>query len=605
MQQRQTSVKTRVEWREINWRKLERRVYKLQKRIYRASSRGNVKAVRRLQKTLMRSWSARCLAARRVTQDNQGKRTAGVDGVCKLSPKQRSALTGNLKLGSKVSPTRRVWIDKPGKDEKRPLGIPTMKDRALQSLVKLTLEPEWEAKFEPNSYGFRPGRSCRDATEAIFIAINKKPKYVLDADIAKCFDHIDHKRLLEKLNTYPTLRRQIRAWLKAGVMDEKELFPTSEGTPQGGVLSPLLANIALHGMEYQINQFAKTLDMRNRKGHQISWQNKVGSLNLIRYADDFVILHEDVTVVQRCKEIISEWLNDMGLELKPSKTRLTHTLNSYGKEKPGFDFLGFNIRQFYVGKYHSKQGFKTIITPSKKSIEVHYDQIAKVIDSHKSVSQGALIKNLNPVIRGWSNYYASAVSKETYSKLDHLMYLKLESWANRRHPNKGKRWVANKYWHTVGQAKWTFSYKKDGEITVQLLNHVATSIVRHVKVKSDASPYDDKLIYWSSRMGKNPEMPTRVAKLLKAQKGKCAHCNLHFREEDVMEVDHFIPKSKGGRDEYKNLQLLHRHCHDEKTRHDGSCQVGTNDKAQVVEEPGEGKLSRPVLKTSRRGDSPA
>jgi RNA-directed DNA polymerase len=597
-----TSVKTRVEWNGINWRKLERHVYKLQKRIYRASCRGEIKAVRQLQKTLMKSGSARCIAVRRVTLDNQGKKTAGVDGIKSPTPKQRIALIGRLKLGSKVRPTRRVWIDKPGRGEKRPLGIPTMHDRALQSLVKMALEPEWEAKFEPNSYGFRPGRSCQDAIGAIHVAINKKPKFVLDADIAKCFDRIDHKRLLEKLNTYPTLGRQIRAWLKAGVMDRKELFPTSEGTPQGGVISPLLANVALHGMEYRVNQFAKTLDMRNQKGYQISWQNKVGSLNIIRYADDFVILHEDITVVQRCKEIISEWLNDMGLELKPNKTRLTHTLDRYGQEQPGFNFLGFNIRQFKVGKYHSKQGFKTIITPSQKSIKVHYDQIAKIIDSHKSVSQEALIKHLNPIIRGWSNYYASQVSKIAYSKLDNLMYHKLEAWANRRHPNKGKKWVANKYWHRVGNANWVFNSMKNGESSAQLLKHNATPIVRHVKVKGNASPYDGNLIYWSSRMGKNPEMPTRVAKLLKVQKGKCTHCRLHFRSGDVMEVDHIIPKSKGGKDEYKNLQLLHRHCHDKKTANDGSLR-GTNDKAQVIEEPDEKKFSRPVLKTSQRGDS--
>ena len=592
---------TRVEWNAINWRKLERRVYKLQKRIYQASNRGDVKAVRRLQKTLMRSWSARCLAVRRVTQDNQGRKTAGVDGVKSLTPKQRVALTGKLKLGSKVSPTRRVWIDKPGKDEKRPLGIPTMSDRALQSLVKTALEPEWEVKFEPNSYGFRPGRSCQDAIGAIFTAISKKPKFVLDADIAKCFDRINHERLLEKLNTYPTLRRQIRDWLKAGVMDGKELFPTSKGTPQGGVISPLLANIALHGMEYRINQFAKTLNIQNQKGHQVSWQSKVGSLNIIRYADDFVILHEDLTVVQRCKEIISEWLNDMGLELKPRKTRLAHTLNRYEQEKPGFDFLGVNIRQFNVGKYHSKQGFKTIITPSNKSIKVHYDQIAKVIDTHKSASQEALIKHLNPIIRGWSNYYASQVSKVAYTKLDYLLYQKLETWANSRHPNKGKRWAANKYWHRTGNANWVFCSMKNGEITARLLKHDATPIVRHVKVKGNASPYDGNLVYWSSRMGKNPEMPTRVAKLLKVQKGKCTRCGLHFRSGDVMEVDHIIPKSKCGKDEYKNLQLLHRHCHDKKTANDGSLR-GTNDKAQVIEEPDEVKVSRSVLKTSRKGD---
>jgi RNA-directed DNA polymerase len=273
-----------VEWHSINWRKLEHKVYKLQKRIYQASVRGDVKAYRRLQKTLMKSWSARALAVRRVTQDNQGKKTAGVDGVKSLTPKQRLDLTGNLNLGSKISPTRRVWIPKPRTKEKRPLGIPTMKDRALQALVKMALEPEWEARFEPNSYGFRPGRSCHDAIEAIYKSIHCKSKFVLDADIAKCFDRINHEALLIKLNTFPTICRQIRAWLKAGGMDSKQLFPTSEGTPQGGVISPLLANIALHGMEERIKQFADTLPTKGGFGKRDNRK----SLILIRYADDFV-----------------------------------------------------------------------------------------------------------------------------------------------------------------------------------------------------------------------------------------------------------------------------------------------------------------------------
>lgn len=244
-----TSLKTTVEWREINWRKLDRHAYKLQKRIYQASQRGDVKGVRKLQKTLMSSWTAKALAVRKVAQDNQGKKTAGVDGVKSLTPNQRLRLIGNLKLGTKVKPTKRVWIPKPGTVEKRPLGIPTIKDRAMQALVKMAIEPEWEARFEkeawrgklppptlrPNSYGFRPGRSCHDAVEAIYIAINRKSKFVLDADISKCFDRIDQQKLLEKINTFPTLRRQIRSWLKAGVMDGKQLFPTTKGTPQGGV----------------------------------------------------------------------------------------------------------------------------------------------------------------------------------------------------------------------------------------------------------------------------------------------------------------------------------------------------------------------------------
>jgi len=295
MNMSKTRHKPMVEWKHLDWRKAEKAVFKLQKRIYKASLRGDVKALRKLQKMLMKSWYAKCLAVRRVTQDNTGKNTAGVDGVKSLSPVARFTLVNNLKLGSKVKPTRRVWIPKPGTDEKRPLGIPIMYDRTLQALVKLALEPEWEARFEPNSYGFRPGRSCHDAIEAIYSSIKQKAKFVLDADIAKCFDRIDHKALLGKLNTFPTIRRQVRAWLKAGVMDRTQLFPTSEGTPQGGVISPLLANIALHGMEERIEQYADTFKGRKESNRK--------SLSLIRYADDFVILHKDITVVQRCREM--------------------------------------------------------------------------------------------------------------------------------------------------------------------------------------------------------------------------------------------------------------------------------------------------------------
>ncbi|BAZ18976.1 reverse transcriptase (plasmid) [Calothrix sp. NIES-4071] len=548
-------------------------MYKLQQRIYRASQRGDVKAYRRLQKTLMNSWSARVLAVRRVTQDNRGKKTAGVDGVKSLTPKQRLTLINQLKLGSKVSPTRRVWIPKPGKNEKRPLGIPTMKDRALQTLALIALEPEWEARFEPNSYGFRAGRSCHDAIEAIFNCIRYKPKFVLDADISKCFDKINHSALLNKLNTSPTIRRQVRAWLKAGVMDNKQLFPTSEGTPQGGTISPLLANIALHGMENRIKQ-AFPKGTIQQKGKYSGYQP---GATLIRYADDFVILHEDITVVTRCQEIIEEWLNDYGLELKPSKTRLTHTLSTFEGQKPGFDFLGFNIRQFPKGKHHTgkntkgeKLGFKTIITPSQEKVKAHYDHLAHVIDAHKAAPQAALIKQLNPIIRGWANYYSTVISKEIYAFLDNLVYLKLVSWAKFRHPKKSCTWVSKKYWHSIDGDNWVFATKEAGENPLRLLDHTRTKIVRHIKVKGESSPYDGNLVYWSTRMGNNPEMPSRVASLLKWQKGKCAHCGLFFRENDVMEIDHIIPKSRGGKDEYKNWQLLHRHCHDTKTALDSS-----------------------------------
>ncbi len=360
-------------WKDIPWRKLERVVFKLQKRIYQASRCGNVALVHRLQKLLTKSWSAKAIAVRRVTQENKGKKTAGVDGVKSLSPAARLKLIDKLKLGSKVKPTRRVWIPKPGTKEERPLGIPTMYDRALQALVKMALEPEWAARFEPNSYGFRPGRGCHDAIVAIFNSIRYKPKFVLDADIAKCFDQINHRKLLEKLNTSPTLRKQIRGWLKSGVMDGKELFPTDKGTPQGGVISPLLANIALHGMEEEIKSLSEHFDMKRSDGkYQLPKRDKRNSISLIRYADDLVILHESEEAIHRCYQVIAEWLKVMGLELKPSKTRIAHTLESYRGEEKGFDFLGFHIWQYRAGKCRSGKdsrgnqlGFKTQISTYK------------------------------------------------------------------------------------------------------------------------------------------------------------------------------------------------------------------------------------------------
>lgn len=582
------NTETMYEWNQLPWQKLEREVFKLQKRIYQASSRGDVKLVRRLQKLLMKSWAAKCLAVRRVTQDNKGKKTAGVDGVKSLTPKQRLTLINNIKLGSKVKPTRRVWIPKPGTEEKRPLGIPTMKDRALQALVKLALEPEWEAQSEPNSYGFRPGRSCQDAIGAIFNAIRYKTSYVLDADIAKCFDRIDHEALLRKLNTSPTIRRQIRAWLKAGVMDEMQYFDTSEGTPQGGVISPLLANIALHGMEWRIKDFVETCDLKRSDGkYQLPKRDKRDSVSIIRYADDFVILHKDLTVVQGCREIISEWLKDIGLELKPSKTRLVHTLYKHENQKPGFEFLGFHVQQFPVGKYTTGKdtkgiplGFKTIITPSREKCKTHYDHIKEVVKNHKGTSQKRLIEKLNPIIRGWTNYYSTVVSKKAFSKMDAQIYTLLESWAKHRHRNKGKKWLAERYWKTIGGDNWVFA-TRDGKNPIRLLKHSATKIKDYVKVKGDASPYDGNLVYWSTRMGKNPEMPKRTASLLKQQKGKCAHCGQYFKDGDVIELDHIMPKSKGGKDEYKNWQLLHRHCHDIKTALDNS--YGTKSDCKSVE----------------------
>ncbi|OUL33751.1 reverse transcriptase domain-containing protein, partial [Nostoc sp. 106C] len=399
--------------------------------------------------------------------------------------------------------------------------------------------------------------------------LEKEPNSGNLASWLPTFDKINHAALLAKINTFPTLNRLIKAWLKSGVFDNGEWSETDEGTPQGGVISPLLANIALHGMEEAIKKIAESLPGKKRDN-----QN---ALSFIRYADDFVILHPDIDVIQRCKTEISEWLENMGLELKPSKTRIVYTLQKpHIINSKGFDFLGFNVRQYTVGKYQTGKvrgnllGFKTLIKPSTKAIKRHYDEICKIIDAHKSAPQEALIRHLNPIIKGWANYYSTVVSKEIFQDIDRLVFIKLRAWAKHRHPQKSKGWVSKRYWNTIGGDNWVFSATKEGKVTETLIKHAKTEIVRHTKVKGNAFPFDGNLIYWSERKGKNPLLPLRVTILLKSQKGKCAQCGLYFREYDVMEVDHIIPKSKGGKDVYKNLQLLHRHCHDEKTARDGS-----------------------------------
>ena len=563
-------------WETINWRKVERYVFKQQKRIYAASRQGDKRQVRQLQKTLMNSWSNKVLAVRRVTQDNRGKKTAGVDGVKSLSPEARIRLTGQLKLTGKSKPTRRVWIPKPGKDEKRPLGIPTIYDRALQGVVKAALEPEWEALFEASSYGFRPGRSCHDAIRHIKNSIQSKAKYVLDADIAKCFDRINHNALLHKLNQKGKVRRQVKSWLKSGVIDQKVFAATKEGTPQGGVCSPLLANIALHGLSQKLETYISKVPLRYPNGRSMKKEDKINSLTYIRYADDFVVLHSEKAVILKCREIISQWLSDIGLELKPEKTRLTHTLQKEESEDgiAGFNFLGFNIIQRPAGKYISARntkgqvlGFNTFITPTKESVKKHLDKIGETLKAKRNAPQGEVIATLNPIIRGWTNYYKFSDAKtcKILKKIDHLTYLKLRRWGKRK--CKSIKNASNKYWHKIGVKKWVFSVIKQGTKAFRLLEHdeVECSSNSYVKVKGNSSPYDGNLVYWSTRMGRYPDTPNRKARLFCQQKGICLWCNLKFREDDIIEEDHILALALGGKDEWKNLQLLHGHCHDEKT----------------------------------------
>ncbi|MDJ0633781.1 MAG: group II intron reverse transcriptase/maturase [Xenococcaceae cyanobacterium MO_188.B29] len=521
-----------------------------------------------------------------------------MDGIKSLSPEARMKLVGQLKLTGKSKPTRRVWIPKPGKDEKRPLGIPTIYDRALQGVIKNALEPEWEARFEPNSFGFRPGRACQDAIWTIKNAIQAKAKYVLDADIAKCFDCINHLALLQKLNYKGKVRQQIKAWLKSGVIDQKVFTATSEGTPQGGICSPLLANIALHGIERMLKDYAKTLKMRHPYGGTYSQKDKVKSLTFVRYADDFVVIHKDLKVIQRCRELISEWLKDIGLELKPSKTRIAHTLNPELSEDgiAGFDFLGYNIRQFSAGKYVSSKnskkdilGFNTFITPSKNACIKHQEQIKHTIRKHKNSSQALLIKELNPIIRGWCNYYqfSDAQRVQAFSKQDYLVNEKLRAWGRYRCGNLKDARV--KYYTKIGNRGWIFATREGDANPLRLLFHsdFSSSSTEYVKVKGEASPYNGNLVYWSTRMGRNPEMPTSKAIMLRKQKGKCNWCGLHFREEDILEEDHILATALGGKHKYDNLQLLHGICHDEKTATIDLVEIRKKDSLKFYE-----KLSR-------------
>jgi RNA-directed DNA polymerase len=506
----------------------------------------------------MKSWYAKLLATRRVTQDNRGKKAAGVDGVRSLTPPQRLRLAHQLTLHLKAKPVRRVWIPTPGPEEQRPLGIPVMYDRAAQALATIALEPEWEAKFEPNSYGFRPGRSCHEAIEAIHASINQQDKYVLDADIAQCFDRIAHQALLAKLHTFPALRRTIHAWLKAGVREGAQLFPTEAGAPPGGVLSPLLANVALHGLETAIETAFPTSQDRQR------WKPRV-----VRFADDFVVLHKDREVILQAQAIASTWLQGMGLALKPSKTRIAHTRHPV-EGVAGFDFLGFHIRQYPVGKYKTGRtgqgkplGFKTHIKPSPAAQRTHLQQIKEELRTRRAAPQGQLISRLNPLIWGWSHYSSTVVAKATFSHMDTLVFAKLRRWAHRRHPKQSAWWVSEKYWH-LREGHWTFKTEKGNT----LRRHADTPIRRHTKVTGARSPYDGDWIYWATSMGRHPDTSRRWAYLLKRQQGRCGWCGLYFTHgDDLVELDHSQPRSQGGDGMYPNLQLLHGHCHADKTAH--------------------------------------
>lgn len=591
-------------WRTVNWRKSKDRVRRIQRRIYKARKAGKISRVQWLQQVLIRSLDAKLVAVQIVTTLNKGKKTAGVDGKSNLTNEQKLALARSLRIDGKAAPIRRVWIPKPGKFEKQPLGIPTIRDRAKQALAKLALEPEWEAVFEPNSYGFRPARSTHDAIEAIFLALrHKTPKWVFNADIRKCFDRINHDALIKKLDTFPEMKAQVEAWLKAGIMEgyannNASIEPSTIGTPQGGVVSPLLANIALHGMESHLKNFVTGLPTPRASANRGKIA-KQKALTIVRYADDFVIIHENLSILKSCKDEAAKWLQHIGLEIDDEKSAIRD-----GRQ--GFKFLGFQIMQ--VRKHKT---YKVKIYPHKDKQKSLMNKVRTIIQTNKASSAYKLITTLRPVIIGWANYYKFCECSQTFKRLTNSIFKCIRAWVFRRDTRNGRKAIKERYFPS-GK---TYSFKgrehKDnwilvgkqrgpkGKIQETFLPHMSwIPSEKFVKVKGDKSPYDGEVVYWGSRLKKYEALSTRVQTLLKRQNMRCTLCKQPFTSFDRMEVDHIIPRSRGGKDTYNNLQLLHRHCHVKKT-------AGELSLKSYLQEPDEAKVSRPDLKTRGGSNNPS
>jgi len=461
-----TNMKLKNQWIYIDWKKVEKHVNRLQTRIAKAVRNGKWYLVKKLQYLLTHSYYAKLLATRKPTQ-NKGKRTAGVDGeTWSLSEAKMKAA---LRLTNKryvAKPLKRVYIEKYGTKKKRPLGIPTMYDRAMQSLYALALEPIAEATGDRTSFGFRKFRSTHDACEQVFVCMCREnsPKWVLEGDIKGCFDNISHQWLIDNI---PMDKSILKQFLKAGYVFERHLFPTEAGTPQGGIISPILANMTLDGIEkILVDKYHKSetgkINTRLSIKHQV---------NFVRYADDFIVTAKTEEIAKEVKELMKEFLKDRGLELSDEKTLITHI-------DTGFDFLGWNFR-----KYNGK----LLVKPSNKSIEKVTEKISDIIKRGKAWKQEDLIDALNPVITGWANYHQSVVSSEIFHKIDNRIWNMLWHWAKRRHPDKSKHWIADRYWHSDGNRNWVFS---EGDKQLNLLSD--TKIVRHTKLKLDMNPHLDK-----------------------------------------------------------------------------------------------------------------
>jgi RNA-directed DNA polymerase len=466
-----------INWQSIDWKKVYREVGSLQSRIVKAIKEGRHNKAKSLQWMLTHSLSAKLFAVKRVTE-NTGKRTAGVDGIIwKTCNQKMNAVRTLVRNGYKASPLKRVYILKKN-GKKRPLGIPTMKDRAMQALYLMALDPIAEAKADTCSYGFRTRRSCADAIARCFIHLSRPESatWILEGDIKGCFDHISHQWLLQNI---PIDKLVLHQWLKAGFIEDKQLFPTSEGTPQGGIISPALANMTLDGMERIINQVVSG----KVRGTGIVKRHKF-KVHLIRYADDFVVTASNPEIlVDKIKPAIEMFLAERGLSLSESKTIITNVTK-------GFDFLGQNIR-----KYKNV----LLIKPSKASVTSIKSKIKEIVARNRGRKSADLIGQLNPVIRGWCNYHRNVASKVTFAKLDSYIFNVLWKWALQEHPSKSGRWIKARYFKRSGNNNWMFTGRQEKGKTVTIQHASRIPIVRHMLIKGEANPYDEE---WSKYFAK-------------------------------------------------------------------------------------------------------